>query len=272
MKWPIGFNADICKEKDPVESCSYEENTIVPRKSVVQVHFPTRNMTLSYYNDKFDLHRGDLVFVDGKLEGLRGRVVDVTYNFKIKLADYKRVIAVADTKVSGEFFLAASHFVSFDEDAIPFEKVVTWFRAPLKPEDEYVSGYDDKAFDLNHLEEMGVSNSIADRGANYYRDNHVVYISVNSSHCGYAIVEGSEPYIVEFNYENGMISDLTCTCFCSYPCKHQFAAMLQLKETLERIMKHYQNQYEASDYFAAISKPVFMSFAVDGKETGSIKI
>ena len=54
-------------------------------------------MTLSYYNDLFDLHRGDLVFVVGKLEGLRGIVVDVSYNFKIKLSDYKRVIAVADT-------------------------------------------------------------------------------------------------------------------------------------------------------------------------------
>ena len=272
MKWPIGFNADIRKEKDAVASCPSETPPIVPRKSVVQIHFPARNMTLSYYNDKFDLHRGDLVFVDGKLEGLRGRVVDVTYNFKIKLSDYKRVIAVADTNVTGEFFLAGSHFVTFDEDAIPFEKVITWFRAPLKPEDEYATGYDNKSFDLEHLEEMGVSSSVADRGANYYRDNKVVYISVDSNCCGYAIVEGAEPYIVEFDYENGMISDLTCTCFCSYPCKHQFAAMLQLKETLERIMKHYQDQYEESDYFAAISKPVFMSFAVDGKETGSIKI
>ena len=272
MKWPIGFNADISKEKDVAASCPSETPTIVPRKSVVQVHFPARNMTLSYYNDKFDLHRGDLVFVDGKLEGLRGRVVDVTYNFKIKLSDYKRVIAVADTNVTGEFFLAGSHFVTFDEDAIPFKKVITWFRAPLKPEDEYATGYDDKSFDLEHLEEMGVSNSIADRGANYYRDNKVVYISVDSNCCGYAIVEGSEPYIVEFDYENGTISDLTCTCFCSYPCKHQFAAMLQLKETLERIMKHYKDQYEESGYFAAISKPVFMNFAVDGKETGSIKI
>ena len=59
-----------------------------PVKSVVRVHFPARNMTLSYYNDLFDLKVGDIVFVEGKLEGLRGRVVDVTYNFKIKLSDY----------------------------------------------------------------------------------------------------------------------------------------------------------------------------------------
>ena len=39
------------------------------------------------YNDLFDLHPGDLVYVDGKLEGHRGRVTDVNYNFKIKVSD-----------------------------------------------------------------------------------------------------------------------------------------------------------------------------------------
>ena len=270
MKWPIGFNADISKEKDVLASCPSETPTILPRKSVVQVHFPARNMTLSYYNDKFDLHRGDLVFVDGKLEGLRGRVVDVIYNFKIKLSDYKRVIAVADTKVSGEFFLAGSHFVTFDASTLPFSKVLTWFRAPEKEEDEYATGYDDKMFHLEHLDEMGVSSAVAERGHDYYMSNKVVYISVDENCMGKAIVEGSEPYIVEFDYENGLVSDLTCTCFCNYPCKHQFAAMLQLKETLDLIMKHYKEQYEKSQYFAAISKPVFMNYAIDSKEVGSI--
>ena len=272
MKQPIGFHADFHNEKGHIASCSEGNSTIVPRKSLVQVHFPVRNMTLAYYNDRFDLRRGDLVFVDGKLEGLRGRVVDITYNFKIKLSDYKRVIAVADTSVSGEFFLAGSHFISFDEDAIPFEKVITWFRAPLNPEDEVVTGYDDDSFDLNHLEDMGVSNAVAERGFNYYRDNKVVYISVSGDGIGSAIVEGGEPYIVEFEYNHGSISNLTCSCFCSYPCKHQFAAMLQLKETLERIMKHYKERYGESEYFAAISKPIFMTYAVDGKETGSFKL
>ena len=190
-------------------------------------------MTLDYYNDQFDLHRGDLVFVDGKLEGLRGRVVDVMYHFKIKLSDYKRVIAVADSKVSGTFQLAGSHFVTFDKDSLPFEKVVTWFCPPEKGGEEYVSGYDDKTFDLENLEEMGVSAIIAERGRDYYMRNKVVYISVDENGKGRAIVEGTKPYIVEFDCENGLVSDLTCTCFCNYRCKHEFAAMLQLKETLD---------------------------------------
>lgn len=61
----------------------------------------------------------DLVYVDGKLEGKRGRVVDVNYNFRINLADYKRVIGVADTNVSGQFTLAGSHVLTFDRAALP---------------------------------------------------------------------------------------------------------------------------------------------------------
>ena len=106
MKLKIGF-ADKSEHKTAKENNCAAQRTIVPRKSVVQVSFPSRNMTLAYYNDMFDLHCGDLVYVDGKLEGKRGRVVDVNYNFKIKLSDYKRVIAVVDTEVHGKFHMAA---------------------------------------------------------------------------------------------------------------------------------------------------------------------
>ena len=95
MAFKIGFSVSEEKEKmtapEPPDVAEERE----PRRSVVRVQFPQRNMTLAYYNDRFDLHCGDLVYVDGKLEGKRGRVVDVNYNFRINLADYKRVIGVA---------------------------------------------------------------------------------------------------------------------------------------------------------------------------------
>ena len=128
----IGFNGSAEEyRKTSKEECSICP-AVTPRKSVVRVHFPARNMDLSYYNDAFDLKCGDIVFVEGKLEGLRGRVVDVAYNFKIKLSDYKKVISVADTNVRGEFFFAGSHFVTFDRGTLPYEKVITWFKAPRR--------------------------------------------------------------------------------------------------------------------------------------------
>lgn len=242
-----------------------------PRRSVVQVHFPARNMTLAYYNDRFDLHQGDLVYVDGKLEGMRGRVTEVNYNFKINLADYKRVIAVVDTDVKGRFFMAGSHFVTFDRAALPAERVRNWFKAPAKEEDEIVSGSDDDFFELDDLGAMNVSAAAAGRGRDYYMENRVKYICVDDGR-GYALVEGSKVYEVEFRCVDGEISGLTCSCYCGDACKHEFAAMLQLRETLDLIEKRYAEEYARTGCFAAILKSTLFSFAIDGKESGSFTL
>ena len=235
---------------------------------MVQVYFAERNMKLAYYNDQFDLKCGDLVYVDGKLEGMLGRVTEVSYNFKIKVSDYKRVIALVDTNVKGQFFMAGSHFVSFERNALPAGKAINWFKAPSDEEEEFISGSDDTAFLLENLNEMNVSSAAAERGHKYYMENRVRYICIDGTH-GYAIVEGSKAYEVEFQYNNGQISGLTCSCFCSGNCKHQFAAMLQLRETLEIIENQYAEGYSRTGYFAAVHKGTLFAFAVDGKDRGS---
>lgn len=268
-KYPIGFNTRIEEESRPENPILTYPETKEVKKSVVQVYFPSRGMTLAYYNDKFDLKVGDLVYVDGKLEGHRGQIVEVNYSFKIKLSDYKRVTAVVDTNVKGDFRLAVSHLVTFDRNAIPFEKVITWFKAPENDE-EYANGNDDsKNFPLWDLGKMGICGDVADRGHDYYMQNRVNYICIDGTH-GCAVVEGSEYYEVEFDYCDGQISNLMCSCFCSYACKHEFAVMLQLRETLEFIRQNYGNEY--NDYFAAIGKDVFMNTVMSKKESGKIKI
>ncbi|MBR2132486.1 MAG: hypothetical protein IJ955_08155 [Oscillospiraceae bacterium] len=257
-----------CFEEDGAKENLHQQTT-APRKSVVQIHFPARNMTLSYYNDQFNLKRGDSVYVDGKLEGLRGRVVDVNYNFKIKLSDYKRVIAKVDTEVSGQFFLAGSHLVSFDRNALPVDKVTLWFKAPSIDEDEYTSGSDDSFFCLENLEDMDVSYMVMARGEEYYKSNRVKYLCVDDTH-GHAIVEGSSIYDVEFEYCDGKILGLTCSCFCGGNCKHEVAVMLQLREILNLIEGHYQEKYDDTGYFSAILEGVFFNIAIDGKRSGSL--
>jgi len=270
MAFKIGFTAERSDRK-PEAPVVVEQRSIAPRKSVVQVAFPGRGSSLAYYNDMFDLRIGDIVYVDGKLEGQRGRVVDITYNFKIKVSDYKRVIGLADTEVHGQFFNAGSHFITFDRAALPQSQIVTWYKAPAKEDDEYVTGSDDSSFRLDDLKGMNVSAAIAERGHDYYMENKVRYLCLDG-HKGYAIVEGSEPYEVEFEYLGGEVSGLICSCFCSYNCKHEFATMLQLRETLEMIEKHYAAQYEETGYFAAVNKGTLFSFAIDGKETGSFTL
>jgi hypothetical protein len=99
-------------------------------------------MALSYYNDEFDLKVGDRVYVDGKLEGQLGYITGVSYNFKVKLSDYKKVIAVVDTEVHGQFFLAGSHFIVFDPAVLPKEQIILWFKAQAQDDEEYVSKMD----------------------------------------------------------------------------------------------------------------------------------
>jgi uncharacterized Zn finger protein len=114
---------------------------------------------------------------------------------------------------------------------------------------------------------MKINSTIAERGQSYYLENRVRYLCLEDNH-GIALVEGSESYVIEFEYHNGEISRLVCECPCSYNCKHEVAAMLQLKETLELIDKHYAEEFERTGYFAAITKSTLFSFTVDGKETG----
>ena len=173
MKFPIGFAFN--DETKKVEMEPMDQQATVPVKSLVQVYFPERNQTLTYFNDQFDLKRGDFVFVDGKLEGIRGIVREVNKNFKIKVADYKKIISVADTNVSGQMYMAGSHFVSFDATVLPYEKIRTWYLPPVKEEDEYESGNDDTVIVLDKLGDIKVSQAVWERGREYYVDNHVCY-------------------------------------------------------------------------------------------------
>lgn len=248
-----------------------ESQQPAPRNSVVQVYFAGRNMTLAYYNDRFDLHRGDMVYVEGKLEGMRGCVVDVNYNFKIKVSDYRRVIARVDTDVHGQFFLAGSHFLTFDRAALPGSRVLPWFRAPAAGEETFVTGSDGTVFRLDDLQGMQVNRAIAERGHNYYMENRVRYLSLDGAR-GYAIVEGRNAYEVEFLHDAGEIRDLVCSCICSYTCKHEVATMLQLRDLLARIETHYADEYARAGYFAAIDRETLLTFALNGKETGSITL
>lgn len=146
---------------------------------------------------------------------------------------------------------------------------MTWFKAPKKDEDEYVSGSDETVFSIDDLSGMNISKQIADRGHEYYVNNRVCYVSIDGNK-GYALIEGSEVYEVEFEYCNREIQNLVCSCFCSFNCKHEFAAMLQLRETLNIIGEKYETEYESTGYFAAISKVMMFRMVVEGREDGKL--
>lgn len=269
MKKIFGFTDNTDTRKDISEQPVQKEASAAV-KSVVRVYFPARNITLSYYNDKFDLHEGDLVYVEGSLQGLLGRVTDVSRNFKIKLSDYKKIIAVIDCNVKGRLYNHDSYFLAFDRNVLPKEKALLLFKAPDEDDEEYMTGDgDDHGFQLETLEGMDISEAIASRGISYFLNDKVVYLSLDGEN-GYAIVEGNEAYEVEFRYCNGDITELFCTCPCYCNCKHEYATLLLLRETLKSIEKNYSGNY--CGYFCAIKKTKLLTMLCCNEEAGFIEI
>ena len=266
----IGFYCDDNNEvNENIESITVEKPEMKARKSLVSVRFEKNNRVLSYYNDKFDLHKGDIVFVDGKLEGERGFVEEVNYNFKIKLSDYKKVVALADTTVKGEFFFAGDYFISFDESVIPYEKVITWFKPPVVDEEEIVvSGEDEEGFLLEKdISELKVPYNVKEKGIDYYLDGRVIYLSV-AGNMGKAIVDGTNIYEIDFTYKNGEVSNFICDCYCNYACKHIVAVIMQLKNIVKTIEENYKEQYQ--DYFSAVTSYELFKVTRSYSKKGSI--
>ena len=266
MKHKIGFVDEFKKEKNDVSTQIVHQPKEV-RKSLVRVYFAKRVDTYTYYNDAFDLKPGDFVYVDGKLAGEIGRVVEVEYNFKIKLSDYHKVIYRVDNEVHGEFYADKSYFVTFDRYAIPQETVSPWFVCPCDDEDVIVST-DDKSYNLEAMESFGFSLGVIERGREYYFENRVKYIYLDGTR-GYAAVEGSEGYEVEFEYNDGCISKLVCSCPCGIKCKHEYAAIALLDDILKFIKEKHKDEYEKEGYFAAILKEELFYFSIDGRQNAS---
>ena len=266
----IGFYCDDNNEvNENIETITVEKPEMKARKSLVNVRFERNNRVLSYYNDKFDLHKGDIVFVDGKLEGERGFVEEVNYNFKIKLSDYKKVVALANTTVKGKFFFAGDYFISFDESVIPYEKVITWLKPPVVDEEEIVvSDEDEEGFLLEKdISELKVPYNVKEKGIDYYLDGRVIYLSV-AGNMGKAIVDGTNIYEIEFTYKNGEVSNFICDCYCNCACKHIVAVIMQLKNIVKAIEENYKEEYQ--DYFSAVTSYELFKVTRSYSKKGSI--
>lgn len=270
MKHPIGFCVQPREpEAASPASAAQPETAAVP--SVVRVYFPERDRAFSYYNDRFDLHAGDVVYVSGKLAGLWGRVAAVDYNFRIRLADYERVIGAADRNVRGTFYVFGSHMLTLDHDALPYAQVRSWFFPP-EADGEFVTGRGPgPEYVLDVLAQTHDSSDIAEKGSAYYAENRVVYLSVDGTQ-GHAIVQGAVPHELTFTYTGGTVSALTCTCYETGLCKHGAALLLQLRETVDFLREEHEEAFAASDRFAAVSKRIFSHFAMDDSAGGCITL
>ena len=251
MKSVLGFGREY--EMGTAVQPETERNiTNAPIKSLVQVRFPEINRTYAYYNDRFDLREGDLVFVTGKLAGTCGVVDSVNYKFKINLADYERVIAQPEVRLSGTYYPIIDKMVSYDADAVSPDTFRSWVKAPVADDDEdkpeFVMG-EGYSFELDHFfEDEAVDQEVFHRAVNYCNEGLVQYRSGRDG-VGTAFVEGTRWYEVNFKFENGYVSDMYCECPYPSLCKHNLAVLITLRELLKKAEK---------DEFTAISRGFFL--------------
>lgn len=240
--------------------------------SVVRVYFPERDRAYSYYNDRFDLHEGDVVYVSGKLAGLLGRVAAVDYNFRIRLADYERVIGAADRNVRGTFYVFGTHMLTLGHGALPYAQVRSWFFR-RRPDGEFVTGHGPGP-DVH----AGLSRSDAPARARLPARGRPAMPRGGWSTCRSTARRGTPscrarcPHELTFTYTGGTVSALTCTCYETGLCKHGAALLLQLRETVDFLREEHEEAFAASDRFAAVSKRIFSHFAMDGSAGGCITL
>lgn len=260
MKMTIGFHTRDESPKPPEQPMQRQEESNAGTPKMVLVQFQGCNIPLSYYCEDLDVHAGDLVFVEGKYEGTPGRVEKISTNFNVNLDEFKRVIGVADTHVVGSFKPLNGYFISFDRNALPFKKARSWFMPPTN-EDSFID-YDEPGFLLAETKKWPVKSvEIMDRGYDYYMMNHVTYLSLDGCE-GRAIVSGSKPYQVRFKYQDGMITNITCTCPCGYFCKHEVATLFQLQEILRWLEESGNTQFQDTQYFSIITVSALYRYAV----------
>ena len=254
---------EIIREPDPAQPRSASAYFPPDCASVVAVDFPPLGITRTYYNDRFDLKPGDIVLVEGSAAAEMGRVSAVSRHFKIRLSDYQRITAVVDSGISGKFYPAGTHQISFAPAALPAHRAAAWFFPAVSPDDCYISSYDGASFPLDQLEDMPIAPEAARRGETLFRDGRVAYLCMNASR-GYAIVMGDAPNEVEVEFLDGAVRDLTCSCHGVGHCAHAYAALLQLRDCLSAIQAEHALEYADEWYFIAVSRDLYAKLTAGG--------
>lgn len=236
--------------------------------TLVQVYFVAKDDAFLYLCEDIILHEGDHVYVSGKMKDTLGIVVDVRHQFKVRPSKYERVIAKIDTQLQGEFKIFNRLLLSFDRKSLGKEKISQWFFSP-QGEEPYISTYRPAPFPLDDLTQFPIEHARLERGLQYYKEQRVAYMCIDDRY-GYAIVRGSEHYEVEFEYNNGIIEDISCNCYCDGHCKHEFAVLLELQYMLQIVESEFKNEYSKNRYVATIDKDMVWQMSVRWTNKGTI--
>lgn len=208
-------------------------------------------------------------YLGGKVEGLLGFITEVSYCFKIRLSEYKRVIYRVDTEIRGKLYLLGDFFAAFDEDVIPKEKILPWFVRPDNEDDVACSYGEGTEAELSDSEFTCDKLPLSSVIPYFCIDKSAVSAVVNMSNgrC-YGTNE------VEFTFDNVKARNMTCSCYEVGLCMHESTAVSALNGILAEIEKNkeFAEMYNKSGYIALIDKNSVIENTVNSNKTGCIEL
>ncbi len=242
----IGFSISNKENKtDNTETIVPEVLEEEPVRSVVTVHF-INEREYPYYNDMFNLKVGDVVYVDGKLKGIPGRVTEVTTKFKVSLDFYKRVTAKLNLEFHGVFKKSSCFMVCNNPNALTIEQTKSWYFPPREEEEKFFvgDGYRiklDSIMNNDDIDDVDFADAV-----DIVKDGEVKFITVKNGK-GFAIVKRNKPHPVEFEYSNGVVSNLLCDCIKPNLCDHSLAVCIAMDILTEHDIDRDNPEFTALD-------------------------
>ena len=102
---------------------------------------------------------------------------------------------------------------------------------------EYKNEFDFDLYDEEELDKL-FSHQIIQRGKKYHEEDKIKFLEKVEDRL-YAIVEGTEKYLVIFKYnEEERKMQVYCSCSCEFKCKHIYAVILAIRN------KEYKRFYK----------------------------
>lgn len=195
---------------------------------IANVYFPLEGCSCDYLNTRFELRKGDIVYVTGDFSGKIGVVRNVTEIGEGNYSKLDTVIARPDFSLHGTYIPVEDKFISFDETAVSPERFRSWVVAPGQNEKGAgaKTGY---SISLDDFEsDSRTALEALETAADYCRAGRVRYLSVRDG-MGCAFVEDGSWYEITFRIEGDSVSELCCTCPAPNICKHELAALINLR-------------------------------------------
>lgn len=183
------------------------------RISVVLVYFPDVERSYPYLNDGFDLQIHDQVYVDGKLAGKLGRVIEQSFNFDIDLTKFRKVISANRFSLHNEFTQLKYHYYSNDVTALPYKDVYFSYFPPIESQIQ-IEASPVMLSDLD-IQDFQTLNQKQQNNWYYENQEQIVYIYKDKQQV-HAIVqkEQSHDYVkLQFVLDQQQLSYWVCSGF-----------------------------------------------------------